>query len=265
MRSYQHSYHAGSLADVHKHMALAVLLEHLTQKNKPLTYMETHAGRGLYDLNSVQAQKTGEAARGILSASIMRQIPHDHPYRRCISMCRQYYGEYYYSGSPAIAQLLLRVDDQSHLMEHHPQEYAALKKNLHDLRGIHQSAVAHIHYRNGYEGVLAIVPPTPRRGLVFIDPSYEIKTEYLQVATFVKALEKKWPQACLMIWYPLLSEGYHIQMLRALALEQRTQYHHSVLPINTSGATSSLRGSGLLIINLPFHIPRSLDFCIDLG
>ena len=128
MLSYQHIYHAGNLADVQKHALLAWMLDYLTQKDKPLSYIETHAGRGLYDLTSPEAVKTGEATAGI--ARIEARFPPDHPYRRRLTEIRARYGTNAYPGSPMIAALTLRDGDTMHLAELHPQEHRALTDSL---------------------------------------------------------------------------------------------------------------------------------------
>src|SRR6056297_1732939 len=103
MLSYQHHYHAGNPADVHKHAALAWMLAYLTAKDKPLSYIETHAGRGLYDLSDPAALRTGEAAQGI--GRLERALPADHPYRRCLDETRMSHGPAAYPGSPLLAAL----------------------------------------------------------------------------------------------------------------------------------------------------------------
>ena len=113
MLSYQHSYHAGNLADVHKHALLACALEYMTAKDKPLTYFETHAGRGAYDLTSEAAVKTGEAARGILR--LAEAFPPEHPYSAVRKRIARVYWESIYPGSPLIATHFLRPGDQAHL------------------------------------------------------------------------------------------------------------------------------------------------------
>src|SRR5690606_5502399 len=168
MLSYQHIYHAGCLADVQKHMVLSIILAHLVKKDKPLSYIETHAGRGLYDLKSPEALKTKEASHGI--EKLWPEVPKNTPYAKILEETHAHFGPSFYPGSPFIACSLLRVCDQLTFMELHPQEYDALKRTF-------KGRNIQIHQRDGYEGTLALSPPHPRRGLVFIDPSYEVKTE----------------------------------------------------------------------------------------
>jgi 23S rRNA (adenine2030-N6)-methyltransferase len=154
MLSYQHAFHAGNLADVHKHAVLAWVLAYLTEKDKPLSYIETHAGRGLYDLGSEAARKTGEAAAGVAVAE--GWFPPDHPYRQRLAEARAMAGPTAYPGSPMIAALGLRETDTIHLCELHPQEARALRE-------VAAPWQAHVYEREGFAQALALCPPTPRR------------------------------------------------------------------------------------------------------
>jgi 23S rRNA (adenine2030-N6)-methyltransferase len=238
MLSYQHAYHAGNRADLHKHDALARLLASLTVKPRGITYMETHAGRGLYDLAAPEALKTGEAAEGVLKADLP-----PGPYAQALKELRGARGPMAYPGSPLIARMMLRPQDRMHLMELHPAEHAALRRAM-------KGSGAAVHRRDGYEGVLALSPPEPRRGLVLIDPSYEVKSEYDGVAAFVTRLFARWPEATVLIWYPLLPEGRHTRLVDGLrplgpARDERD-----------FGSRTGMIGSGLMGLNLPygFHL-----------
>ncbi len=206
MLSYQHAYHAGGPADLHKHLILAALIDRLTAKKRPISYAETHAGRGLYDLASPEAARTGEAATGIA-----RLTPDPAtPFGRALALIRAEHGPEAYPGSPLLAATLLRPDDHLALMELHPAEHAALRHVFRNRPDID------IHRRDGYEGVLALAPMKPRKGLVLIDPSYEVKDEYAALPGFVRALLAKWPEATVMIWYPLLPAARHREMRAGL-------------------------------------------------
>tara|TARA_R110002012_G_scaffold23519_13_gene79726 strand:- start:371 stop:1174 length:804 start_codon:yes stop_codon:yes gene_type:complete len=252
MLSYQHAYHAGCLADVHKHGALAALCMHLREKPKPLSYLETHAGRAVYDLSSPESGKTGEAKAGILRLRADGAIPADQPLAEAIRMTERRFGAGFYPGSPLIAAQLLRPGDAIHLMEMHPAEHKALKRAMraHDV---------HIHQRDGYEGVLAISPPTPRRGLVLIDPSYEIKTEYLRVADFVIGLHEKWPQATVMVWYPILKAGLHEAMAARLVSSDLPDVVRREVRFRGDPGAAGMSGSGLVIVNTPWGVDAALQ------
>lgn len=235
MLSYQHAFHAGGPADVHKHIALAELVSLLIRKKRPITYMETHAGRGMYDLGSTETARTGEASEGINAIELSECAFSD-----TLNQVRQKHGKTAYPGSPAVAQELLRTDDQIHLMELHPTEHKFLTNNINGKN-------VHIHNRDGYEGVMSISPPTPRKGLVLIDPSYEVKTEYIDVAKFVHRLIAKWPEATILIWYPILSAKRHEELLSELKLP----YQKDEVNFNLKSG-KGMTGSGLILVNAPY-------------
>lgn len=257
MLSYQHAYHAGNLADIHKHGALCVLLQRMREKPKPFTYMETHAGRGLYDVAAKESRKTGEAQAGIIKFLAAGVPPKSHPYRRVIDRVRDKYGATAYPGSPLIARALLNPDDPMYLMELHPAEFEGLRHTM-------QGSGAHLHKRDGFEAVLELAPPPPghpRRGLVFIDPSFEIKSEYRYCAEFVLALHAKWPEAVIVLWYPVLEPGLHKAMVETLKNADIAKLAIRETPFQDADKTANHRilGSGLAIINQPFGTDKGLD------
>lgn len=233
MLSYQHAYHAGNPADLHKHFVLAGLLAQLTRKPRPISYLETHAGRGLYNLASAESLKTGEAALGVQQITLP-----DGPYGQALAAIRADHGPDAYPGSPLIARTLLRPEDQLHLMELHPAEHAALRRAL-------AAPNVHIHHRDGPEGVLALSPPKPRRGLVLVDPSYEIKSEYDSTARFARALVAKWAEAQVLIWYPILPDARHTALVDGLAMLRPLRHEVGFDQKDGRG----MMGSGLLLVN----------------
>ncbi len=240
MLSYQHAYHAGNLADVHKHALLAWALGYLTAKPKPLTYIETHAGRGLYDLGGAQARKTGEAQNGILRAE--GWFAPAHPYRRVLDEVRAAHGPDAYPGSPLIAQALLRTEDPVHLAELHPAEADAMEAAWPGAR---------LHRRHGPDVALSLAPPVPARGLCLIDPSWEVKDDYRTIPVFMAKLARKWPVGCLMLWYPLLTTTPHRPMLRHLEGAHPDGVRHEVaFPPARPG--HGMVGSGLFVVNPPY-------------
>jgi 23S rRNA (adenine2030-N6)-methyltransferase len=244
MLSYQHLYHAGNLADVHKHAVLAWVLDYLTRKMKPLTYIETHAGRGLYDLSAEAAVRTGEAAAGIRLAEAL--FPPDHPYRQRLDETRAAHGPDAYPGSPLIAALGLRETDTIHLAELHPQEVA-------HLRAVAADWGAHVHQQDGFALALALTPPTPRRGLMLIDPSYEVKADYEAIPRHMAAIHRKWNVGTLILWYPILKGGAHAPMLAALGAAFPEAFRHEVrFPPAREG--HRMEGSGLFVVNPPFGL-----------
>ncbi|MCG7629222.1 23S rRNA (adenine(2030)-N(6))-methyltransferase RlmJ [Epibacterium sp. MM17-32] len=245
MLSYQHIYHAGNLADVHKHALLAWMLDYMTRKDKPLSYLETHAGRALYDLGSAEAVKTGEASKGI--AAVRDWFDADHPYARVLDRVAGAHGPQAYPGSPRIAAELLRVQDRLHLAELHPQEAEALRAAM-------RSTGARVHAQDGFEMAQSLAPPDPRRGLLLIDPSYEIKSDYTRLPGIIGKLHRKWNVGVIALWYPILTDGSHGAMLRALEGQglSGTLTHEVRFPPAREG--HRMIGSGLFVVNAPFGL-----------
>ena len=244
MLSYQHHFHAGNLADVQKHALLAWVLEYLVQKDKPVSYIETHAGRGLYDLGAEAAVRTGEALAGI--GRVEGWFAPDHPYRRRLTELRAMQGPLAYPGSPLIAALTLRDIDTLHLAELHPQEVSHLRRAL-------APWDAHVQQRDGFEMALALTPPTPRRGLMLIDPSYEVKADYDAIPRVLAQIHRKWNVGVLMLWYPMLTGGSHGPMLRALeaAFPDALRSEVRFPPVREG---HRMEGSGLFVVNPPYGL-----------
>ncbi len=242
MLSYQHIYHAGNLADVHKHSALAWVLSYMTQKDKPLSYLETHAGRGLYDLQDAAALKTGEAAKGIAIAQSW--FPPDHPYAQVLARIHAKHGPDAYPGSPLVAAESLRPVDTLHLSELHPQEFAALKDNMAPYGGIFRQ-------KDGWEMAMSLCPPEPRRGLLLIDPSFEVKSDYDTIPGTIAKLHRKWGVGVIMLWYPILTDAPHKPMVKALqaAIPQAVTHEVRFPPARTG---HRMVGSGLFVVNAPY-------------
>ena len=244
MLSYQHLYHAGNLADVHKHALLAWVLDYMTRKDKPLTYLETHAGRGLYDLTAPEALKTAEAQSGILR--LLARFDPDHPYARVIAATRARHGAGAYPGSPAIAAALLRAQDRITLAELHPREHAALSQAV-------AGTGAQVVRQDGFAMARASCPPTPRRGVLMIDPSYEVKEDYTALPDFLTAIRRKWNVGVLMLWYPVLQAGLHIPMLAAIrGTHPDAEIHEVLFPPIREG--HRMIGTGLAVLNAPYGL-----------
>ncbi|MEL7346931.1 MAG: 23S rRNA (adenine(2030)-N(6))-methyltransferase RlmJ [Pseudomonadota bacterium] len=258
MLSYQHAYHAGNAADLHKHSGLAALLGLLTQKDRGITYLESHAGRGLYDLDSAEAQKTGEAAAGV---ERLARLP--EPLATAVAAIRAEEGPRIYPGSPAIASALLRVQDQVILCERHPGEHAALKRARLARPG---GPGITIHRRDGHEGLRALTPPdrqgAPRRGLVLIDPSYEVKTEYAEAADTALAVLARWPEAVVALWYPILPEARHEALITPLARGlPDAPLAAEVTFVDPPGR--GMTGSGFVVLNAPYGAEDALAAAWD--
>lgn len=253
MLSYQHSYHAGNFADVHKHLILSRLLEALQRKDKPFCYFETHAGRGRYNLTEAEAQKTAEYRQGIGRLWEQAQIPDlARPYLAAIQELNPHAPLRYYPGSPAVAHRWLRDQDRMQLMELHPQEVQPLRELF---RGDRRVGV---HQRDGFEGVLALTPPPEKRGLVLIDPSYELKEDYRQLPQWVDKLFQRWSSAVCAIWYPLLPQGRHQLLLRGLEQSGLRKILVAELEVSAPGETG-MYGSGMAVVNAPWQLDQELE------
>lgn len=244
MLSYQHIYHAGNLADVHKHSLLAWMLAYLTRKDKPVSYIETHGGRALYDLGAEEALKTGEAAQGI--TRVRDRFDPDHPYARCLRQTTDIHGDFAYPGSPMIAAHTLRDTDRITIAELHPAEHNALELAL---------PMATVHRAEGFALAHSILPPTPRRGLMLIDPSYEVKADYDAIPGHIRKYARAWNVGIIALWYPILTSGHHSNMLKTL---EKNHPHALRDEVRFAPARPGhgMVGSGLFVIRPPFGLAQ---------
>ena len=242
MLSYKHAFHAGNLADVHKHGMLAVVLAYLTRKDKPISYIETHAGRGLYDLKSDEAIKTGEAAAGVRATHAWFDAA--HPYADVLSRTAAEHGSNTYPGSPLIAEHLLRPTDKLHLAELHPTEAKALRATVQK---------AKVYEQDGFDLAHTLLPPLPRRGVLLVDPSYEVKSDYDVLPAHMRKWVRAWNVGIIMLWYPILTSGRHKAMLGQLTADHPDAMRHEVhFPPARPG--HGMVGSGLFVINPPYGL-----------
>lgn len=251
MLSYQHIYHAGNLADVHKHALLAKMIDYMTRKDKPLTYMETHSGRGLYALDAAEARKTAEAAAGIERIDRLGWFSKDHPYARALNAVRKTHGAMAYPGSPLIAANLLRPIDAIQLCELHPQEFAALQHNLAAFGGI-------LHHKDGLQMALGLTPPTPRRGILLIDPSWEVKTDYELIPRLIGQIARKWNVGVIALWYPIFAPTVASAPAQRAMVRQLRDSHPEALISEVSFPPAreghGMIGSGMFILNPPWGL-----------
>lgn len=243
MLSYQHAYHAGCLADVHKHAVLVHVLQYLVSTFPRVTYIDTHSGRGMYRLNSPEAEKTGEAKQGIVKLMEDKKLA-NQPLGEVLRQIRGRMGKLSYPGSPFIAQQILRPCDMLQLFELHPAEGRALEKNMVG-RNIRM-----FHY-DGYDGALQLCPPVPHNGLILVDPSYEVKSEYMDAAQFVPAALEHWPDGVVLLWYPMLKAQNHVPMIAALEAANLPGFWHQQIQYCDPEEVRGLYGSGVIAVNLP--------------
>ena len=258
MLSYRHSFHAGNFADVLKHLVLLRTLHHLTQKAKPLFYLDTHAGAGGYLLNSEQAGKTREFEEGIGRLWDTAELPPAlEEYRRLV---RHFNGEgplQRYPGSPWFAQQLLRPQDRMVLRELHPNDFALLQQSFRtDKR-------CRVEREDGFQGCLALLPPAERRGLVLIDPPYELKEDYQRVVDTLLAAHRRFATGCYAIWYPVV-ERYRIErmekVLVASGLRRILLLELGVLPDSPG---RGMTASGMILVNPPWPLASEMAPLLD--
>lgn len=247
MLSYRHAFHAGNFADVLKHIVVVDILAHLVKKAKPFAYIDTHAGAGLYDLHSGQAKMLGEHADGIGKLTA-KEFPELAAYFDVIRACNKPGKLDFYPGSPLIARHYLRPHDRAWLYELHPYEFRALGNNMGNNRAIK------IFCEDGINALASLLPPTSRRGLVLIDPSYEMKSDYEQVFIAVEKACKKFATGIYAVWYPVVDRS-RIDLLEkrfiASGIKNIQQFELGVAPdTHARGMTAA----GMFVVNPPWTL-----------
>lgn len=248
--NYRHAFHAGNFADVFKHALLLALLDTLTIKDKPLCYFETHAGGGAYALDDGAADATGEWRDGIGRLLGSTSIPAPlQRYVDAVRACNADAKPRVYPGSPLLAARALRAVDALTLCELQPAAAADLRKAL---RG---DPRVHIHLRDGYAALHALLPPPVRRGLVLIDPPFEAQAgEFKLIEDALAAAHARWPQATYAVWYPIKSHRTIAPFHRSLAAGPFASVLVAELLVHPDDAPTRLNGCGLLVANPPWHI-----------
>jgi 23S rRNA (adenine2030-N6)-methyltransferase len=243
--NYRHAFHAGNFADVHKHVALLALLERLKQKPKPLFYLDTHAGRGTYDLGTQDAMRGGEwregiarlAGRPVRSADLLRYLQATNA---VASMPTRY------PGSPLVALDALREGDRAVFVEQQPTEAEALKQATPGRRDV---AVVR---GDGYAALKSYLPPRENRGLVLIDPPYEADTEFADAQRALQLGLSRWPNGVFALWYPIKAGTQAQKLNAALQASGLRKLLRTELTVRPADSPLGLNGSGLVIANPPW-------------
>jgi 23S rRNA (adenine2030-N6)-methyltransferase len=259
MLSYRHAFHAGNHADVLKHAILVQLLAYLTQKDKPLWFVDTHAGAAVYALDEGYATKNAEYQSGIARlwertdlppaladyVAQVRVLNADGKLRR-------------YPGSPQLALQLLRQQDRLRMFELHSTESRLLQQYFREdgPRAIAQAG-------DGYAGLQAVLPPPSRRGLILIDPSYEDKGDYRRVLTALRDAQKRFRAGVYALWYPQVQRRESRQFPEQLKQLQDKDWLHVSLSVKKPLAGGlGLHGSGMFILNPPWLLPKALELAM---
>ena len=257
MLSYQHIYHAGNMADVQKHLWLICVLEYLCKKDKPFLWIDTHAGRGLYDLQSTEAQKIKEYESGILKFYDTWKEDKNLP------PLLQSYLDFLtrlnpaalntYPGSAYLAAKTMRSTDRLYAFDLHKGEYPYLEKTLKNYIN------ASTRFEDGLNGLKSLIPHTTlKRGGALIDPSYEIKDEYANTAKAVIDAYTKWPQGIYMVWYPILEKGFHTDLIEQLKALNLSDENFTIDEWHFPNAEKGMKGTGMIILNPPYGCSKRM-------
>ncbi|OYY61646.1 MAG: 23S rRNA (adenine(2030)-N(6))-methyltransferase RlmJ [Burkholderiales bacterium 28-67-8] len=254
MLAYRHAFHAGNHADVLKHITLILVLRYMNQKDKPYRMIDTHAGAGGYSLEGQYAQKKGEYLQGVARLWSRDDLP--EAVADYMALVRQFNPDgmlEQYPGSPAFAQMMLRSQDQLRLFERHPTDHRILEAYLGEVRG------AEVKDTDGFEGLKGQVPPSSRRAVVLMDPSYEGHGDYPKVITALREAILRFPEGVYMVWYPQVSKLEAAQLPRRLEGLAPKGWLHARLTVQQPDAQGfGLAGSGMFILNPPYTLRAQL-------
>ena len=253
--NYRHGYHAGNFADVLKHAALCELLRLLTAKNKKLFVLDTHAGAGGYDLSGSQARRTGEAETGIVRLAGLPRAGMPAAVARYLAAVTAYDRKFgpaggqlrRYPGSPRLVRAALRPGDRFIACELHPEEALLLKREFAGDRAVE------VRQADGYKALKALLPPVERRGLVLIDPPFEVPDEYEHLLRALRQGVRRFATGCYAIWYPIKDEA------AAAFAADLASFKPLVLELRLDGvAPGKLAACGLAVINPPWRFEEAM-------
>ena len=253
--NYRHAFHAGNFADVHKHVVLLALLERLQRKPKPLFYLDTHAGRGWYDLSSADATRGNEWQNGIGRLSQSGSTSADlRRYLDAVTSPEEIgaVGPRRYPGSPLLAMRALRKEDRIVLVEKQIAEAQVLEQSTRGRRGT--SVVC----GDGYAALKTYLPPRENRGLVLIDPPYESENEFTQVERALLLGLNRWPNGMFAVWYPIKATREVARLHASLQNSGLKKLLLVELSVRPADSPLGLNGSGLIIANPPWQFDTEI-------
>jgi 23S rRNA (adenine2030-N6)-methyltransferase len=254
MLAYRHAFHAGMHADVLKHTVLMLVLRYMNSKDKPYRLIDTHAGAGGYSLQGRYAQKKGEYEQGIARLWDRDDLP--EAVADYVRLVRQFNPEgrlEQYPGSPAFAQMLLRAQDQLRLFELHPTDHRILASYLGSVKG------AEVYDTDGFDGLKGQVPPSSRRAVVLMDPSYEGHGDYGRVIASLRDALSRFAEGVYMVWYPQVTKLEAAQLPKRLESLAPKGWLHARLTVQRPDSQGfGLAGSGVFILNPPFTLHEQL-------
>jgi 23S rRNA (adenine2030-N6)-methyltransferase len=257
--NYRHAYHAGSFTDVVKHAVLALALERLKAKDAAFCVLDTHAGIGRYDLTAPAARKTGEYMTGIgrLLERDPQSLPGElRPYLGAVRALNggalRQGGLRWYPGSPRLVRSLLRRQDRLMALELHPEDAAALAALF------ERDPQVTVQQMDGYTGLKALLPPKERRGLVLIDPPFEVKDEFERLVQGLRQAHRRWATGHYIIWYPIKDRQPVAAFHDALKATGIARILAVELLLRPAEEPQRLNGCGLVLVNPPWPIEDKL-------
>ena len=244
--NYRHIYHAGNFADVAKHAGLLYCLDAMKRKDTAFFVLDTHAGRGYYDLRGAEAQKSGEAERGV--QRLLSSAAAGEPLAAYFAALGARPGARLarYPGSPALIAAALRPQDRAVCNELIPAEARAAEREL------YSSGRLRIEVGDGYAALRSHLPPAERRGLVLIDPPYESPDELASVSAALADAHRRWPTGTFLAWYPIVSAAQRRRVHARFAALRMAKMLLADLAVHPDDASVGLSGSGLLLVNPPY-------------
>lgn len=254
MLSYRHSFHAGNHADVLKHTVQSLIIESLKEKGKPFLYLDTHAGAGRYQLSGEHAERTGEYLEGIARIWQRDDIPEElAAYMSVVNHFNRNENLRYYPGSPLIARQLLREDDKLHLTELHPSDFPLLRSEF------QKDDRTRVARADGYQQLKAQLPPPSRRGLILMDPPYEMKTDYQDVVKGIQEGYKRFATGTYALWYPVVMRQQIKKMLRDLEATGIRRILQIELGVRPDSDQRGMTASGMIVINPPWKLEQQMN------
>lgn len=268
MLSYRHAFHAGNHADALKHLTLGLLLQRLNAKDKPYFYLDTHAGAGRYALKQRYAALHQEYAAGVLPLldcdKLQDLVPEYFAALKAVNSLKPEQSLTadqlnFYPGSPLIAAKAMRRQDRLTLIELHSRDFELLNTLFRPDRRVHCEC------RDGFAALSALLPPPLKRGLVLMDPSYELKSDYQAAVKAIKQGLSRFNTGIFALWYPVLGrmQDYSRNLTQELS-RLRCPLLQVELRVRAQTDERGMCGSGLLILNYPYTLDQSLEQVMNL-
>jgi 23S rRNA (adenine2030-N6)-methyltransferase len=254
MLAYRHAFHAGNHADVLKHCVLQQILMYMNQKDKPYWVIDTHAGAGMYSLASDYANTKSEYLDGVARLWECDDLPPVlNDYMSLIRLCNNKGDWSLYPGSPEVIRRSIRADDRMRLFELHPTDFEILQENF------ERDRQAKLFKSDGFASLKALLPPPTRRAVIFMDPPYEIKTDYPKVVDALEEGLSRFAEGVYVVWYPILTRGDHIRMIESLGKLSEKTLNIAMTVQEPDEKGFGMLGSGLFIINPPWTLKATMQ------